>query len=128
MPVMGTWSCDATIQLPTQFSHHDHGVPAFSLRTANCAPLLAPSDHPTLLALIASTMSSSEHITMIPYFHFTAGDHLYFRSFRPSSHAAIAWASIALFVLAILERLVHATSGGLDARWRRRYGLHDYSH
>ena len=73
-------------------------------------------------------MSSSEHITMIPYFHFTGGDHLYFRSWQPSSHAAIAGASIALFVLAILERLLHAIRGALDARWRRRYGLHDYSH
>lgn len=56
---------------------------------------------------------------MLPYFHFTGGDYLYFRSWHPSSHAAIAGASIALFVLAILERLLHATRGALDARWRR---------
>ena len=92
-----------------------------------CA-LIGSSDHLTLIAPIASTMSSSERITMIPYFHFTGGDHLYFSSWHPSSHAAIAGASIGLFVLAILERLLHATRGALDTRWRRRYGLYDYSH
>lgn len=92
-----------------------------------CA-LIGSSGHLTLFAPIASTMSSSERITMIPYFHFTGGDHLYFSSWQPSSHAAIAGASIALFVLAILERLLHTTRGALDARWRRRYELYDYSH
>jgi hypothetical protein len=107
-------------------SHYGcHGCFTSPLRTVR--PYWFPLTTP-LLALIASTMSSSEHITMIPYFHFTGGDHLYFESWRPSSHAAIAGASIALFVLAISERFLHTTRGKLDARWRRRYGLHDYSH
>ena len=114
----------ATIQVQTPFSHITHHS---WFHCEQCA-LIGSSDHPTLLVLIAPTMSSSEHVTMIPYFHFTGGDYLYFRSWHPSSHAAIAGASIALFVLAILERLLHATRGALDARWRRRYGLHDHSH
>lgn len=110
---------------PYNCKHGFHIVPVSPLRTVRPYWL---SDHPTLVALIASIMSSSERITMTPYFHFTGGDHLYFRSWHPSSHAALAGANIALFVLAILERLLHATRGALDARWRRRYGLHDHSH
>jgi copper transporter 1 len=62
----------------------------------------------------------------VPYFHFTGGDNLYFKSWHPSSPGAVAGASIALVILAILERLLNATRGVLDARWRRRYGLYDY--
>jgi hypothetical protein len=110
-----------------QVQTHDGFLPVSWFHRELCA-LISLSDHLTLFAPIASTMSSSERITMIPYLHFAGGDHLYFSSWQPSSHAAIAGASIALFVLAILERLLRVTRGALDTRWRRRYGLYDYSH
>ena len=73
-----------------------------------------------------SQTNTSELVTMTPYLHFAGGDYLYFKSWHPSSHGAIAGASIALVILAILERLLHATRGAMDARWRRRrYGLHN---
>jgi len=67
-----------------------------------------------------SHTNSSDLALMTPYFHFTGGDHLFFRSWRPFSHGAIAGASIALLVLAVLERLLYATRGIMDARWRKR--------
>jgi copper transporter 1 len=73
-----------------------------------------------------SQTNSSELVTMTPYLHTTGGDHLYFKSWRPSSHSAIAGASIALVILAISERLLHSARGAMDARWRRRYELHNY--
>ncbi|KAI0296593.1 copper transporter [Russula brevipes] len=63
--------------------------------------------------------NSSQLVMMTPYFHFTGGDHLYFKSWHPSSHGAIAGASIALVVLAILERSLYAARGVMEARWRR---------
>jgi copper transporter 1 len=60
--------------------------------------------------------------TMMPYLHFTGGDNLFFKSWRPSSNGAIAGASIALVVLAISERLLSSIRGAMEARWRRRYG------
>jgi copper transporter 1 len=69
---------------------------------------------------------NTSEVIMTPYLHFTGGDHLYFKSWQPSSHGAIAGASIALLILAILERLLHATRGVMYSRWRRRYGLYDY--
>jgi solute carrier family 31 (copper transporter), member 1 len=73
-----------------------------------------------------SQTNTSELAMTIPYLHFTGGDYLYFKSWQPSSHGAIAGASIALVILAILERLLHATRGAMDARWRRRYEVHNY--
>jgi len=63
--------------------------------------------------------NSSQLLTTTPYLHFAGGDYLYFKSWHPSSHGAIAGASIALVILALLERLLHATRGAMDARWRR---------
>jgi len=73
-----------------------------------------------------SQTNTSELVMTTPYFHFTGGDYLYFKSWHPSSHGAIAGASIALVILAILERLLHATRRAMDAHWRRRYELHSY--
>lgn len=73
-----------------------------------------------------SQTNSSQLVLTIPYLHFTGGDYLYFKSWHPSSHGAIAGASIALVILALLERLLYATRGAMDARWRRRYELHNY--
>jgi solute carrier family 31 (copper transporter), member 1 len=69
--------------------------------------------------------NTSDLVMTIPYLHFTGGDYLYFKSWHPSSHGALAGASIALIILAILERLLHATRRAMDARWRRRYELHN---
>ncbi|KAH9176939.1 Ctr copper transporter [Lactarius sanguifluus] len=66
-----------------------------------------------------SNTSTSRMDMMIPYLHFTGGDNLFFKSWRPSSNGAIAGASIALVVLAILERLLFSIRGVLEARWRR---------
>ena len=70
------------------------------------------------------TNSSQLVMMMTPYLHFTGGDHLYFKSWHPSSHGAIAGASIALLILAILERFLHATRGAVDDRWNSRYGFY----
>jgi len=70
--------------------------------------------------------NSSEMVMMTPYLHFTGGDYLYFKSWQPSSHGAIAGASIALLVLAILERLLHATRVAIDARWSALSGNRPY--
>ncbi|KAI9512652.1 copper transporter [Russula earlei] len=72
------------------------------------------------------TSNNSSVVLMTPYLHFTGEDHLYFRSWHPSSGGAIAGASIILLILAILERLLHATCAVMDAHWRRRYALYDY--
>jgi solute carrier family 31 (copper transporter), member 1 len=70
-----------------------------------------------------SNSSSSELVMMTPYLHFTGGDYLFFKTWHPSSDGAIVGASIALLILAMSERLLHAVRGVMDARWRRRYGV-----
>jgi copper transporter 1 len=70
-----------------------------------------------------SNNSSSELVMMTPYLHFTGGDHLFFKSWHPSSQGAIAGASIALLILAVSDRYLHAIRGVMDARWRKRYGF-----
>ncbi|KAI9454843.1 Ctr copper transporter [Lactarius psammicola] len=67
----------------------------------------------------SSDTSTSRMDMMTPYLHFTGGDNLFFKSWRPSSNAAIAGASIALVVLAILERFFFSIRGVMEARWRR---------
>ncbi|KAH9996563.1 hypothetical protein BJV77DRAFT_987657 [Russula vinacea] len=52
-------------------------------------------------------MYNSSEVLMTPYLHFIGGDHLYLG------------ASITLLIFALLERLLHATRGAMDARWRR---------
>ena len=89
-----------------------------------CTRPLVPN--PRQLIPLTMSQTNSSEVLMTPYLHFIGGDHLYFRSWRPSSHGAIAGASITLLIFALLERLLHATRGAMDARWRRRYELHDY--
>ena len=72
---------------------------------------------------MSGSNTSTSGIDMIPYLHFTGGDNLFFKSWRPSSHGAIAGASIALVVLAVLERMLFSIRGAVEARWRRRYVL-----
>ncbi|KAI0067877.1 hypothetical protein BV25DRAFT_1794431 [Artomyces pyxidatus] len=57
---------------------------------------------------------------MTPYLHFTRGDNLFFKSWAPSSAGAVVGACIGLFVLALLERLVFAGRGVMEAHWRQR--------
>ncbi|KAF9789188.1 Ctr copper transporter family-domain-containing protein [Thelephora terrestris] len=54
------------------------------------------------------------------YFHTSGGDNLLFKSWAPSSPGAIAGASVAIFFLAILERLVGGLRGQLAAYWTSR--------
>jgi len=54
---------------------------------------------------------------MISYFHTGGGDNLLFKSWTPSSPGGIAGASIALFFLAILERLVNGVRSRLVGYW-----------
>jgi len=54
---------------------------------------------------------------MIPYFHTDGGDNLLFESWTPLSPGAIAGASVALFFLAILDRLVNGIRGRLEGYW-----------
>lgn len=72
-----------------------------------------------------SDASSSRMDTVMPYLHFKGGDNLFFKSWHPSSGGAIARACIVLVVVAVIERLIFAIRGAMEARWRRRYGLRD---
>lgn len=58
---------------------------------------------------------------MVPWLHFTSGDHLFFKSWHPESAGAIAGACIGLVLLALFERWLSATRSVLEAHWRRRY-------
>ncbi|KAF8078386.1 Ctr copper transporter [Lyophyllum atratum] len=57
---------------------------------------------------------------MVPFLHFTGGDYLLFKAWKPTSAGAIAGACIGLVCLAIFERLISATRGILDNYWRRK--------
>jgi copper transporter 1 len=54
---------------------------------------------------------------MIPYFHTNGGDYLLFESWTPLSSGGVAGASIVLFFIAILERLVNGVRGRLEGYW-----------
>ncbi|KAN0126527.1 copper transporter [Russula decolorans] len=59
---------------------------------------------------MSQTSSSSELGLMTHYLHLTGRrDYLCFKSWHTSSHGAIAETSIALVILAVLERLLYAT-------------------
>ena len=57
---------------------------------------------------------------MTPWFHFNLGDSLWFSSWVPQSHGALAGACIGLFLLAIVERWIAALRGLMEAHWTRR--------
>lgn len=63
---------------------------------------------------------SSMTMTMKPYFHFGPGDALFFKSWIPTSAAAVFGACVGLLVLAMLERLLAAGRNVLEAQWVRR--------
>jgi len=54
---------------------------------------------------------------MTPFFHFTPGDHLFFKEWVPRSDGAVAGACILLFVLAVLERLLCAVRSTFEKYW-----------
>lgn len=54
---------------------------------------------------------------MMPYFHTDGGDNILFESWVPSSAGAIGGASVAIFFLALLERLVNGFRGRLEGYW-----------
>lgn len=68
---------------------------------------------PTSTATVMSDM-------MTPWLHFAGGDFLYFSGVHPSSHGALAAASIVLFLLALAERWLFAFRGYMEAHWRAR--------
>lgn len=67
-----------------------------------------------------SLSSGGSMVMMIPYLHFTGGDNLLFKSWRPSSAGALAGASIGLVLLAVLDRWTAAIRGLLDTRWKQQ--------
>lgn len=69
---------------------------------------------------ISTSSNSTMNIMMVPYLHFTGGDFLFFKSWHPSSHGAIAGACIGLVFLAVIERWIHGIRGLLEDVWRRR--------
>lgn len=68
-------------------------------------------------------------IMMVPWLHFTAGDYLFFETWRPTSKGAIAGACIGLVLFSIFDRWVAAARGNLEHRWRHRYAqiIYHYS-
>lgn len=58
---------------------------------------------------------------MIPFLHFTGGDHLLFEAWLPTSGGAIGGACVGIFFFAILERAVHAVSPVLIQYLVQRY-------
>ncbi|KAF9456153.1 Ctr copper transporter family-domain-containing protein [Collybia nuda] len=57
---------------------------------------------------------------MVPWFHFTGGDHLFFESWRPTSSGAIVGACIGLVFLALFDRWFAATRTVMESHWRHR--------
>jgi len=74
--------------------------------------------------------STSTAGMMKMYFHFTGGDYVLFEKWQPMSHAGIAGASIALFAIAVFERLLGGVRRQLEQNWNKRTVEHiddDYS-
>ncbi|KAH7921261.1 hypothetical protein BV22DRAFT_744067 [Leucogyrophana mollusca] len=57
---------------------------------------------------------------MVPWLHFNGGDNLFFKAWKPSSSGAIAGASIALFVFAVLDRWISAWRRTKELNWKQR--------
>ncbi|KAG8984284.1 hypothetical protein FRB94_006196 [Tulasnella sp. JGI-2019a] len=57
---------------------------------------------------------------MKPYLHFTNGDILWMREWVPSSPGAVSGACLGLIFLAIIERLLSAMHGVMEAWWKRK--------
>lgn len=59
-------------------------------------------------------------VMMTPWLHFVGGDNLFFKSLYPSSHGAIAGASIVLLALAIFDRYLAGLRGVAEVKWAQR--------
>ncbi|TFK17025.1 hypothetical protein FA15DRAFT_676376 [Coprinopsis marcescibilis] len=57
---------------------------------------------------------------MVPYFHATAGDHLLFKEWVPTSPESIAGTCIGLFFFSVFERSAAAARVVLDEHWKHR--------
>ncbi|KAK7692768.1 hypothetical protein QCA50_004401 [Cerrena zonata] len=66
-----------------------------------------------------SITSDGDMLMMTPYLHFSGGDNLLFKSWRPSSVGALTGACIGLILLAVLDRWMAAVRGLLEVRWEQ---------
>ncbi|KAG8873206.1 hypothetical protein FRB97_006930 [Tulasnella sp. 331] len=57
---------------------------------------------------------------MKPYLHFTLGDMLWLGEWRPTSPGTLFSACLGLFFLSIIERLLSAMKGIMDAWWKHK--------
>lgn len=58
---------------------------------------------------------------MIPWLHFRGKDHLYFKSWAPSSVVGAVGVCVGLAFMSLLERWLACKRSRLEVRWRRRY-------
>ncbi|KAI6042177.1 CTR copper uptake transporter [Pisolithus marmoratus] len=66
------------------------------------------------------TMDGSMELAMghmLPYFHFTLGDTLWFLGWVPQSPGAMFGACVGLFLLALLERWLAACKSVMEVHW-----------
>ncbi|KAG8985650.1 hypothetical protein FRB90_004529 [Tulasnella sp. 427] len=66
--------------------------------------------------------SSSSSMGMVMYLHFNTpfADTLWFKGWTPGSKGALVGACIGLFILALIERLLAAMRGVMEAWWRKK--------
>ena len=64
------------------------------------------------------------HGHMVPFFHFTPGDVLWFQDWVPLSPGGILGACIGLFLLGLIERWIAATRAIIELHWDRRWVVH----
>ncbi|PPQ96780.1 hypothetical protein CVT26_006264 [Gymnopilus dilepis] len=79
-----------------------------------------PTDSMGSMSGSDSSSSSSVMMMMVPYLHFTGGDFLFFKEWKPTSAGALAAASIGLALLSIFERWLFSFRRTLDGRWQDR--------
>lgn len=65
--------------------------------------------------------SSGEPVVMIPWLHFTPGDAILFKEWVPRKPGPFAGACIALFLLAIVDRMLAAMRRIMEVWWKRKY-------
>lgn len=65
-------------------------------------------------------MGTTGTMMMKPYLHFTPGDALWLMEWTPTSPGAVFGACLGLFFIAMVERLLLAMKGVMEAWWRRK--------
>ena len=73
---------------------------------------------------MGTNTSSTSMDMMTPWLHFGNTDYLIFKTWRPSSHGAIAGACIGLFAFCILERGLAAYRRAQELRWMAKSACH----